>query len=84
MIFLDLDSIVVTVPSVYAPRNLTTSSSPFISPSTSGTVAPGPSSPASTGAGGKNAAPSSLLMMSNPLLLLTFTVLYLLRPTLHR
>ncbi|KIM41838.1 hypothetical protein M413DRAFT_138966 [Hebeloma cylindrosporum] len=85
--FFDLDSIVVAVPSVYAPRNLTTGSSPFVSPSTSGTAPPGASSASTTtnaGAGGKSAAPSSLLMMSNPLLLLTFTVLYLLRPTFRR
>jgi len=88
---LDLDSIVVTVPSKYAPRQLTSgASSPFVSqsPSSSSTGPSGSgSSPTSgtTGGSGTNTpntsgAPSSLLIMGNPLMLLILSVVLILRP----
>ncbi|KAF8970708.1 hypothetical protein BDZ97DRAFT_1724941 [Flammula alnicola] len=87
--FFDLDSIVVVVPSQYAPRQLSTGS-PFVttsSSSSSTTPTAGTSPIPSGGSGSSNhsAALSSISMMSNSLLLiLLVSVLYILRPTLRR
>lgn len=70
--FFDLDSIVVTVPSIYAPRQLVT-------PSVTSSVV---SSPTSSGTNQKSLA-STPLPMVNPLLLLAFAVIWLLRSSSH-
>ncbi|KAF4612336.1 hypothetical protein D9613_003937 [Agrocybe pediades] len=77
--FFDLDSIVVTVPSQYGPRQLADSaSSPFTSssPTAGSQTSPtsGGNNPVNTGA-----ASSSMQMMFNPLFLLIFSALYVLR-----
>ncbi|KAF8816883.1 hypothetical protein BYT27DRAFT_7076140 [Phlegmacium glaucopus] len=71
--FFDLDSIVVTVPSRYAPRHLSTSTSPFT------TTKSGVLFARATGA-----ASPSFSMMLNPFLLLVFTVFLLFRLNLRR
>ncbi|KAF8812745.1 hypothetical protein BYT27DRAFT_7086447 [Phlegmacium glaucopus] len=80
--FFDLDSIVVTVPSKYAPRQLSTSTSPFMI-TTSGTLfartTGSPDFRVTTGA-----ASPSFPMMANPLLLLILAVFFLLRPNMGR
>ena len=71
-LFSDLDSIVAAVPTIYGPRELSNTTSPFISAPNSTNITGG-----TTGSQGSNsihsAAPSSLL-------LLVFTVILLLRP----
>ncbi|KAF8154228.1 hypothetical protein B0H34DRAFT_81944 [Crassisporium funariophilum] len=89
--FFDLDSIVVTVPSKYEPRQLATGPLPFVNssnptniPSGGGSNPSPTASPGPGGNGGTGAAPSALLIMSNPLLLLVLAVLFILRPNLRR
>ena len=81
VIFLDLDSIVVTVPSIYGPRELSNSTYPFVSALNSTNVTD-PTGGTGTGSGSTDhsAAPNALPMMSNSLLLLVLTVFLLLRP----
>ncbi|KAF9484187.1 hypothetical protein BDN70DRAFT_850238 [Pholiota conissans] len=87
--FFDMDSIIVTVPSQYAPRQLSTGSSPFVttsssssSPSstTSTTTSPSPSTDANT----SGAAPSMALIPISLLLLFVMSLVYLLRPNLRK
>ena len=79
--FSDLDSIVVTVPSIYGPRELSNSTNPFISALNSTTITNGTTgSPTGSGSTKPSAAPNALPMMSNSLLLLVVTVILLLRP----
>ncbi|KAF9559029.1 hypothetical protein CPC08DRAFT_691475 [Agrocybe pediades] len=82
--FFDLDSIVVTVPSQYGPRQLADSaSSPFTSssPTAGSQTSPtsGGNNPVNTGA-----ASSSMQMMFNPLFLLIFSALYVLRTNVRK
>ncbi|KAJ7505880.1 hypothetical protein B0H11DRAFT_1976543 [Mycena galericulata] len=69
--FFDLDSIVLSVPSVYAPRALTNASS------ATNTSSSGPSASASAGTNGSLSLARPPLL--NPLLFLAFGVLWLLR-----
>ncbi|KAF9529115.1 hypothetical protein CPB83DRAFT_284511 [Crepidotus variabilis] len=84
--FFDLDSIVITVPSVYAPRNLSTSSSPFLNGSDSGSSDGSSSSGSSSGGSGStgpivfNGSSASPLPMTHSLLLLIFGIIFILRP----
>jgi len=73
--FLDFDSIVVTVPSIYGPRELSNATNPFVSALNSTTIKNG-----TTGSTNTSAAPNALPMMSNSLLLLVLTFVLLLRP----
>ncbi|KDR78299.1 hypothetical protein GALMADRAFT_224674 [Galerina marginata CBS 339.88] len=88
--FFDLDSIVVAVPSQYGPRQLSTGSSPFTTSSTSGTptlpptaTRTGTSSSSDSGSSQTSAGHVLVETILNPLLLLTFAVLYFVRPTLR-
>ena len=73
--FIDFDSVVVTVPSTYAPRELSNTTYPFVAVLNS-TVITDPTA----GSTDHSAAPNALPMMSNSLLLLVITVILLLRP----
>ncbi|PPQ83210.1 hypothetical protein CVT25_004269 [Psilocybe cyanescens] len=87
--FFDLDSIVVTVPSQYAPRQLSPGSSPFTS-----TTSSGPTSSPTSGGNGANTTPgagsdtsaaiSSFSMMSYPIFFLAFTLLFLFRTSIRK
>ncbi|KAF8900121.1 hypothetical protein CPB84DRAFT_1048079 [Gymnopilus junonius] len=82
--FFDLDSIVVTVPSQYGPRQLSTSSSPFASSvaTTPSSISPG--SATSIAKSSASATHSFALNAIHPLLFLTTLMFYLLRPTFGR
>ncbi|KAF9012781.1 hypothetical protein BDZ89DRAFT_1023937 [Hymenopellis radicata] len=69
--FFDFDNIVLTVPSEYAPRNLSVTSS-----------SSGNGSSSTSGSSGSSDAASSLLAF-NPLFLLAFTALFVLKPRFH-
>ncbi|KAF5366706.1 hypothetical protein D9758_006444 [Tetrapyrgos nigripes] len=73
--FFDLDSIVLTIPSVYAPRQLENSTSGSSSSSSNSSGSTSPSS------NDDNSA-ATLFTSLNPLMLLVLTVVFLLRPTL--
>jgi hypothetical protein len=75
LVFSDFDSIVVTEPSMYGPRELSNATNPFISAPNSTNITGG-----TTGGTSHSAAPNGLPMMSNSLLLLFVTVILLLRP----
>ncbi|KAH9476859.1 hypothetical protein JR316_0010775 [Psilocybe cubensis] len=83
--FFDLDSIVVTVPSQYAPRQLASgSSSPFTnttasSPTTSSTLSATDANTTSGPGSNTSAALSLFSTMTNPILFLAFTLLFLFR-----
>jgi len=73
----DLDSIVVTVPSTYDPRELSNANDPFVYKLNSTDITNGTTTKSGSGTTTHSAAPP---MMSNSLLLLVVTVILLLRP----
>ena len=79
--FLDFDSIVVTVPSIYGPRELSNATNPFVSALNSTTIKNGTTgSTNGSNTSTSSAAPNALPIMSNSLLLLVLTFVLLLRP----
>ncbi|KJA24929.1 hypothetical protein HYPSUDRAFT_38305 [Hypholoma sublateritium FD-334 SS-4] len=81
--FFDLDSIVVAVPSQYSPRQLSTSSSPFVAASStsssgSSTTSSGVANPSNTSAASSTPAASASFF------LIFISFLYLLRPSALR
>ncbi|PPR05431.1 hypothetical protein CVT26_011309 [Gymnopilus dilepis] len=76
--FFDLDSIVVTVPSQYGPRQLSTSSSPFISSTTTSSSAASGSPTAIAKSG------ASIPDKVTPLLLMTFFIFCFLKPSFRQ
>lgn len=72
--YFDLDSIVVAIPSVYAPRQLSNSSSPFVN-GTTGSTTPSHTASVSSSSGGAAKSSAAAPAISNPLLLLVFTML---------
>jgi len=74
--FFDLDSIVVTVPSIYGPRELSNASNPFVSALNSTTITNGTTG---TKSGSDSTIHSSALPMASNSLLFLVTLILLLR-----
>jgi len=79
-IIIDFDSIVVTVPSIYGPRELSNATDPFISALNSTTINNGTTGSTNVSNSTSSASPNALPMTPNSLLLLVLTFVLLLRP----
>lgn len=79
-VFIDLDSVVVVVPSTYAPRTLVEASSPFVQPSSPPSASRTQTLPASSPSGASNSGGFSHMTFFDPVVLL----LLLLAPLLRR